>query len=336
MAERSAISQGIQVGVETVEGTAVAANKKLSSLSIVPSPNMEFSSFSPAGNKFDTLSILNREWSNISLDGYPTYTELIYALSMLMGAATVTTPVGATNARQWEFTINATSDDPPKSLTIERGDSNLAEKVAGAVLNALTIGFSRTSDPSLSGDGFARQYQTGATLTASPTTIPLVPVLPKDVCVYVDAPGSDPEAALGTTKLTRCNNYSFAVGSRFSNFWALDCAQDSYVATLETKPTTTIELGVMADSTGMGFLANARAGDTRMVRIEADSGVEIDTGVATSTYRLTIDAAIKFSSVGDLADQDGAMVLPYTGTIVFDPTWGKAFRVQLVNNLTAL
>lgn len=335
MPERSAISQGIQIGVETVEGTAVAAGKKLSSMSITPRPNMEFSTFGPQGNKFDTLSVLNREWSTADIEGVPTYTEIVYPLSSLMGAATITTPAGATNARQWAFAINPTSADAPKSFTVEKGDGSVAERVAGLVVNSLTIGFSRTGDPELSGDAFARAYETGITLTATPTTLALVPILPADVSVYIDALTTG-ASDFGTTKLTRVNSASVSISDRYMQYWALDAAQDSYVATLEGKPGATVEFSVMADSTGMGFIANARAGDTLAFRMEALSATEIDSGVAASAYRMTIDAAIKISDIGDMDEVDGAVSIPFTGTIVYDSTWNQAISVQIVNALTAL
>ncbi|MDQ3540920.1 MAG: hypothetical protein M3440_09545 [Chloroflexota bacterium] len=336
MPERSTISQGIQIGVETTEGTVAPANKKLSSLSIMPKPNMEFSTFGPMGNKFDTLVTLNREWSTADLEGRPTFTEIVYPLSSIMGAAAITTPATAVNGRQWEFAISPTAADPGVSFTVETGDGTLAERVAGLVVNSLTIGFSRTDDPELSGDAFARAFTTGATLTATPTEVALIPILPAQVSVYVDAPGATPETALGTTKLTRVQDVSFSISDRFSQFWALDAAQNSYVATLEGKPGATIEFSVMADAAGMAFINNARAGDTRMIRIQAVSTQLVDAGIAATAYRFTIDAAVKISEVGDRDDNDGALVVPYTGTIVYDPTWGRAVRLQVVNGLAAL
>ena len=336
MPERSYISQGIQLGIEGVEGVVSPANRKLSSVSIMPRPNMEFSQFRPQGNKFNTLSVMNREWSTADIEGFPTYTEIIYLLSSLMGAATITTPAGATNARQWAFSINPTAADVPVSFTVEKGDGSFAERVAGLVVNSLNIGFSRTGDPELGGDAFARAYTTGVTLTAAPTELSLVPILPKDVSVYVDAPGATPETALGTTKLTRVSNVAVNISDRYSQFWSLDAAQASYSAILEGEPGATVDLSHMADASGMAFLANARAGDTRMVRIEAKSSTLIDAGIAASAYRMTIDLAMKFSEVGDMSDEDGAVVIPYTGVIVYEPTWANAIRVQVVVPATAL
>lgn len=335
MPERSVISQGVQIGVEAVEGTAVPANKLLSTLAFTPRPNFEFSTFRPPFSKFPTTTTLLREWSAVGLDGVPTYTEIVYALAMIFGTPTITTPAGFVNARQWEFEIAPMSDDPPKTLTVEKGDSSLAERVAGVVLNGLTMGFSRTAEPTLTGEGFGRFYTPNIAKTASPTAVPVVPILPKQVCVYIDLASATPETTFGTTKMTRLYTTTLALSNRFSNFWALDCAQDSYVATMETALTSTFAWGMMADSTGMGLLANARAGDTLLVRVEA-TGDEIDEGVAESAYRLTLDMAVQISEVADMGDQDGAVVLPYTGNLVYDPTWGKAIRVQVVNELTAL
>ena len=339
MPERSTVAQGVQIGVEATAGTAVPANRRLQSLGISIRPDMEFDEFEPSGNKFATLVLLDKEWTAADLEGRLTYTEIVYVLSSLMGTATITTPDTATNARQWEFTISATSADTPKTLTVESGDGSLAERVAGLLINALTLGISRDSGVSLSGEGFGRLFTAGATLTASPTSIALVPAMPKDFSVYVDAPPAAPyddadvEDTLGTTKLTRVSAVEVELGDRYSQFWAVDSAQTSFATTVEGRPATTLTLTVMADSVGMGFLATAREGATRFVRIEGISNVEVEAGIP---YSITIDMAVKINDVGDRDDSDNAQVIPYGMRFVYDPDWDASVRVRVVNGLTAL
>lgn len=332
---RSTIAQGIQVGIESTEGTAVAANRRLSSVGFSFDPNIDFDQFRPMGNKFNTLSVPGEDWSGVSYEGQPTYDELVYLFSSLLTTATITTPATGTNSRQWEFIPAATTSDAPKSLTIERGDATIAERVAGALLTGMDLTFRRDSID-MSGDGMARAIATGITLTSSPTAIPLVPVIPKTVSVYVDAPSTSSagatDTALGTTKLSLVREASLSISDRYAPFWALDAAQASYAASLEGEGGWEIGITPVADSTGMAFLTNARAGDSRAIRIEAVGSI-IET---TITYKLTIDAIGQIIEVGELSDDDGAQVIPYTFGIVYDTTWAKALRVRVVCTRTAL
>jgi hypothetical protein len=48
----ASIYQTVQIGVETVIGTSVPANKKLTSVGFTMSPNPDISVFRAAGNKY--------------------------------------------------------------------------------------------------------------------------------------------------------------------------------------------------------------------------------------------------------------------------------------------
>lgn len=333
MAERATISQGVQWGVEGTYGVSTAANKKMSAMGITLTPHDEFQTFRAMGYKAPSLVNVTKRWAEGDLEGAGTYTELVYPLSSVIDVAAITTPSGATLARQWEFIMDPTGADSPKSFTVETGDGvTTAEKSTGVIINELTLDIDLDGGVVLGGSVFGRALQTGITMTASPTAIDLVPILGTQVSVYLDDPGSDSEAALGTTKLTRAQSVNITIGDRYSMVWALDAAQTSYVAFVETEPTLTVELNLEADATGMGLLATADAGATKMLRVEA-IGAEIETD---NPYRFTFDAAVKISDIGGRDDSDGLQVIPYTFQMVYDADWAKAFRVQLVNQLTSL
>lgn len=329
MPERATISQGIQLGVESTRGTAVAANKKLSSLSISPGIQSEFNTFRPMGNKWPTVVAQNREWVQAGLEGAPTFDEIIYPLSSVLDVATVTQPdaTNAPNAHLWTFQPATSDTDDPKTFTIEQGDSTRAHRFAYGLVTELGLNFSR-GGLELSGSMIGQRLEDGVTLTASPTTLPIVPILPTHVSVYVDATA----AALGTTKLTRDFAADWTVGDRFNPVWPLDAAEDSFAAHVEAEPSGSLAIRPQADAVGMGFLDNARAGDTRFIRIEAVGDV---IGGAIS-YRLRLDLAGKINEIGEFDDEDGVFVSPYTFQVVHDGTWGKSMQVEVVNTQSTL
>lgn len=295
--ERTIITNGIQVGVEVTPGTAVPANKKLLSAAINLTGAGDVNVIRGSGSKFPAIAALGKDFAEGDLEGGPTYTELAYFLSGLLGDPVISTPGGATDARLWTWPINVTAPQEGKSFTIEQGSSVAAERTSGAVITGLGIEYTR-DELSLSGDVLARAFETGATLTAAPAEIPLVPILPKEIDVYLDST----IGGLGTTKLLRALSASWNIGDRFGALWPLNSALASYAATFETEPSSEINLTLEADAVGLGLYAVLRAGSTRFLRIEATSGQEIEAGFP---YQLRFDGAVKVTNVPDFSDEDG-------------------------------
>ncbi len=329
MPERSALTQTTQVGVETTPGTAVAASKLLQSLGFNASPQPEVDVFRPAGNKFPTVSALGRDWTSFSVEGQPTYGELIYPLSSVLTAGVVTTP-DATNSpalRQWTFLPSSLNEDAPKTFTFEQGSSVRAHRAAYGIFTEFTMSFSRESIE-LGGSVMARALQDGITLTANPTAIPLVPILPSQLSVYLDATSG----GLGTTKLLRVLSGVLSITNRYGPLWVVDEAQVSYVTHIELEPVVNLALMVEADAQGMGLLGDLRAGTTRFVRLEANGPVS----GATLRQRLRVDVAVKVTEPDDFSDEDGVYAIEFTSRSFHDAGWSRALQVELRNETAAL
>lgn len=326
MPERSSLNQVVQVGVETTAGTAVAANKRLTALSIEPTISSEIDTFRPTGQKYNSLTALSKEWTEADLSGRATYTEIIYPLSSVINTATMGTNP-STNTRLWQFNSSSTADDTPKTFTVECGSGVRAHKFAYGVVNEFGISFSRDS-VELSGSMIGRAITDNIVLTSSPTSVALIPVLPTEVSIYMD----DTQGGLGTTKLTRALSAEWNIGSRFGPVWVLDAANNSFVALVETEPDLTLDLTVEADAQGMGLLTQLRSGATKWIRIQAVGAI----AEAAVNYKLTIDMACKLSDTGGFSDEDGVYAIEWNMVGVHDTTWGKAFTVEVINMLTAL
>jgi hypothetical protein len=326
MAERTSLTQIVQLGMEVQAGTAVAATKRLTSLSIEPSAKAEPIRFRPAGSKYPTIIVPGKEWSEAAVSGYPTYTELVYALSSLLCK---TTPVqqGDTAAYLWEFDPSASDEDEVQTFTIEHGSSVRSDRFSYGLFRDLTLTVDRsTSD--LSGTMFGQLFDDNVALSAGATELALVPILPKQWDIYVD----DTHAALGSTKMTRHLRFSFGVSNRFGQVWPIDSSQDSFAAHVEIEPTAELRLLAEADAQGMAYLSAMRAGTTKFVRLEA-KGATIE---VPYVYRCTIDLAVKVSEPSEFSDEDGVYALEWTLPAVYDGGWGRAFKWEIVNALSAL
>lgn len=327
MSERTSITQITQLGVEVTKGTKATVTKRLGATSIEPAIQTEISTYKPVGNKFNTMAALSKEWTEASISGQGSYTDIVYLLSSALSYA-APTKVGANLAYKWTFAPAQSAEDTVKTFTVESGSSARAGDFVYGTVSEVGLAFSRDS-VEVSGTMLGQAYNDGITLTSSGVTqLALVPILPTQVCVYMD----DTSATLGNTKLTRAFSAEWTIADRFGPLWPLDSAVSGYAATIETEPNCTLALTVEADSAGMGPLTAMRAGSKKFIRIEA-TGPLIETGYY---YKLTLDMCGVVSEVGEFSDEDGVYAIQWTFAACYDSTWQKALQVEVTNELTAL
>jgi hypothetical protein len=333
MPDRYLVTEICEIGVESVPGTAVPSTVKLGGLVIELDTALELDRIAPSGNLWDTIAAPRQEHATGSLSGYPTYTELPYVFSNVFGAAVVTTPSGAVNARRWSWAPSSSTPWTPLTWTIRRGMvGNTAELAAYGLLSGVSLSFTRTAQPEIGGDLFARALDYAASVGATGlTALDLVPVLPTQVCVYLD----DTFAELGTTKLTRDFLASIEISDLFGPFWPLDCENLSFGGHAPLKPEAMAMLQLGNDTQGREPVSPMRTGDTRYLRIEA-TGPQIDAGPPAHTHRLRIDAALKVVQAPTRGDSDGLSTLEWGFGIFDDPAFGGALRVELTTNIAAL
>jgi len=334
MPDRASVLEIIEIGVESVPGTQVPSSMKLQSLAMDLDTAIQFDRIAPSGDLFDTISAPRQEYATGSLSGYPSYPELAWVFSNVFGAATVTTPSGATTMRRWFWKPSSSVPWTPRTWTIRRGVAgNTAESAAYGLLTGVGMSFSATAQPTISGDLFGRALDYTATVGASGLTIPpLVPILPKQVCVYVDPTF----AAMGTTRMTRDFAAGFEIGGLNGPFWPLDCTITSFGGHVPLKPgTTTASLQLGNDTQGREPVAAMRIGDTRYVRIEA-TGPQVDAGPPPVPHRLRIDMACKVVDAPSRADADGLSTLTWSFGLFDDPSFGGAIAITLDTNVATI
>jgi len=327
MPERSTLLQGVQVGVETVPGTSVAATKKLLDTSLEMSVQTDMQRYRPIGQKYASSLVLGKEWSEAAVSGALSYTDLIYLLASVLTSPT-STQLGGTTAWSHVFSSLPRAVDTPKTFTLEFGGAVRAQKFTYGLMTDFGFTVNR-SEASISGTFMGQQMQDGITISPGATDLEEKPVLPQTCDVWMDATFG----GLGTTKLTRLLNYGFSIGSRYAPVWVVNSAQQAFVAHVETEPTVQFTFMVEADTQGMGPLATLRAGSTQFVRFKATSADLAGTG---NPYSFTLDCAGKVSGVSNFQDQDGVYAIEYTWDVVYDPTWTNAMLATVVNKQTAL
>jgi hypothetical protein len=335
VAERSSITQSVQIGVETTPGTAVAAGKRLGSMGFSIGPQTESTKLRPIGQKYPSLEILGKEWTEADVEGSPTYTELPYAFASAINAPTSVTQIMdvaiPTLAYKWIFTSNTFGDDTPKTFTVEQGSAFRAHRVANAIFSEYTWDWGR-DEIELGGTLLGRSIEDGVTLTPTPTGLPQVPVRPADLSVYLD-PTS---ATLGATKLTRVLSGEFNIEDRYNPLWVVDAALPSFANIVEGEPNVEFVMTQMADTAAMANLTRMRTGSSAFLRLRG-VGPNIYTNASVIiNHQVTIDVAGQVREVGEFSDEDGVYAIEWTFSAVHDTTWGKAFTVEVITTTSAL
>jgi hypothetical protein len=332
--EVASIFSGVQIGPEATPGTGVTATKLLNYLSLEPGIALEFNRFRPMGQLIASAITPGKDSTEWGVSGQGTYSEIVYPLCSLL--TNVSPSTVDTSAKLWDFIPLGRSEDTIKTYTIESGSATRAQKATYGLFTGLEVTFNRTDGVTLSGSAIGQQIQDNITLTPGPTAIEDKPILPTHLDVYVDTTS----AGLGTTKMTRDFNAVFRCNDRFNSVWPINSANASYVSHVNTEPAVQIELTMAADTQGMGFLADARLGSTKYLRLKAEApGASYGfAGAATATYHLIVDMAGKVSNIAAFDDSDGIKVATFTFDAIYDAAWGSGryLRIQAQNKVAAL
>jgi hypothetical protein len=331
MPELSTVARNVQLGKETTPGTGVTATKQLQYIGFKLDPALEMNTFTPMGSKVPSAVTPGKDASVLTIDGAGSYSEIVYILSNLLKDVTPSTV--DTSGKSWLYEPLARTEETKARYTIEEGSSVRAGKATYGVVTDATLTYNRTEGLTVSGSGFAQNYQANITLTPTPTVIEEAIILPTHINIY----SNDTFGAIGTTKLTRDFNAELAIGGVVGQVWPLNSANASYAADVELVPSATIKLTCSADTQGEAFLTAARAGATKYVRLEAKSTVLA--GAATAFYSLTVDLACKVSEYPGYDDTDGLKTVEVTLVPVLDSTFsapGAWCRITAVNKTASL
>lgn len=335
--ERAIATSIIQIAPEATPGTPVAATKRLASIGLSMSQQADVGFQGPTGYLFDTTQYVNREWSSSDVSGGPSYTEMQYPLSSLMGVATITTPAAGILTRDWVFNILHNRQGTPKTFTVEEGDidAGTSERAAYCFFNSLNMSFSRDGGNDLGGSlmGQILDYTFPLTDPSTVVGIPMVPIEPNEVNVYLDLTG----AGMGGTQWVDAFSVGWSVDNRWDVGYPLNRSKPSFDRHYATKPDPTMTFSVANNTAGRGLIDYFRHATTVFVRIDAlGPKIETVTGPLDYFYMFQMDMAVKFSAAFSPADVNGLATLDWTGRIVYDATWNKAMTAKIRNNQAAL
>src|SRR5579872_2343643 len=194
---RATVVQRTQLGIESTYGTPVVASARMPALTIKPKPMAESMEYNTQGRSFASLVVPNREWSQASIEGPMTYSELPYLLNSLFQHGS---PIaGAHSDYVWTHAPSLDSADTPEVFTIEHGDDSAnGIRMSGAVVTDLTLDMSR-QECKLTGTMLGLRWSTAFTLNGDAPRVENIPITAGSVKWYLDSVFG----SIGTTQLTR-------------------------------------------------------------------------------------------------------------------------------------
>lgn len=340
MPERASVNELLQLGLESVVGTAVAANRQMALFEVVATGEYDPKPFAGEGRKQAAAVLPNKDWvtAKWSTKGNAgdavSYTEIVYVLASLFGRPTPTTHAGGTNSKDWTFDapLQGSPANPTATYTAQQGSAAHAHQFAGFLFTDITIKGNRDG-VSASGSCIAQTLTTNNALSSSPTKLLTDPILGADWTVYRDTTS----AGLGTTQLLRVFEWEYAYTNVWGVIWPGNkvASGNTWAALVELDPKHTARIKVEADAQGDTGFSDVRAGTTEFYRIDCKGQVFVAPDNAINR-ELKIDIAGKVNAAIPLTDGNDLLEEDILLEVVEDTTWGHAALIVATNLVAAL
>lgn len=324
MAGRASVNRQVQIGVETTPGTAVPANKSLPSLSLSLTRVLETKQFRSQGYKPDTASQIIKDYGSGTVSGPLNYTEIIYALNSLV-TGVITTPGGGTASRDHTFTPAAIGADAFKTFTIQEGDATAARQMANSIFSEFGV-TTNLSTAEIDG-AILGTTPTTATLTATPTSIALLPVNIREIDLFMDVSF----AALGTTKVTDAESVDFKITNKYALKWVLNTTNTSFKDVIEVPPSLAFSFETEDNAQSRTLYDSLSTNPVKYMRLKA-TGPIIE-GAIPYKFQLDVGCHVRGTAQTDV---DGVWSYKYDCAPIYTSTFPGAWAIVVTNTLTAL
>ena len=234
--------------------------------------------------------------------------------------------VAAGTASLWTFQPSDTDADTFDSLTVEKGSSAGASRVAGVRFDEWELVVTPEKSVEFKGKAIGKDIVDGITMTGSPTEVALKVVSPRDVSFYL-------ASSIGGLSAGQIFPLEGKIGlkNRHTPVYRVDASDTSFAKTVERMLELQAQITVEQDTTADAYMALVRESTTRYLRIVA-TGENIETGVP---YTLQITLPVKFTNPKRNPKADlHCGVYDLQG--IYDATAGYTVNVQIKSDLAAL
>jgi hypothetical protein len=120
----------------------------------------------------------------------------------------------------------------------------------------------------------------------------------------------------------------FSLGDKVGLAWPVGQSQ----VLVEGVPAVSAKLKLAADTVGVGYITNMRAGDTVWFRIKGTGAL-----IASTYYQdFQLDFPAQIEAPGDFGDEGNIYALEYALKPIHDATWGKSFQIDVITDASTI
>lgn len=317
----------LQLGGETVAGTAVAATKKvIGRAGVRPMIEWDREDF-PRGIRVpnDEISAVARSFE-LTVEGDLSFEQLQWPLHS--GLQTVAPTGIGPYVYTHEIVVSPTLKTFTAEFVVDDGSTkHYQRECAYCLTREFQISIERNQMAKLRWTMFGRSEQTSV-VTGSLSALTLERVPSNLFKIWID----DTYANLGTTQKTATlRGAVLTVPTGVGPEVTLDGRTDyDFVQPMyeQAKPTLTTRL--LHNANTATEIGNWRTGTRRFIRLKADNGA-----AAGANRVLQLDMAVRLLS-WEFGEEDGQEIVNATWDIVYDSTSSKSLVVVLTNGLSAI
>jgi hypothetical protein len=300
--------QRIQVGKESVKGTAVTAGKVLTGIkgqiedmSELQIRQLDYQTGLMTGSNQGTPVFVSDTWK-VSLDGDATPENLVYILNAGWDSATPTTSAAVLTAG-WAFGAPTTATNPLQTLTTQTGDNTEQLKGSYSMITDFELSGKVNDVWKIKGNMVGRSVTAASTGFDTATPLPATPLAVNNNKWFMD-PAS---GTVGTTALTgTVREFSIKPKSMYHQ----KTYQDGVLYPTgdgQGEASATLDLVIEYNSNAIALRNSWKQGQAKRVRV-------LNGANPTATPAVYVDMAGYISKVQPLGDSDGNSTVGVTLT----------------------
>lgn len=325
----------VQMGAETVAGTAVAADfiwrggigfiedaRTVEVFGVDEFVGIATGTNRTSTPKFEALC---------SMDSGPAnYEQLPHVLAA--GVVSVAGVVDGTGSDYiYTYTIPTTTQPTIATYTIETGDNQQATEMEYSFVESFTLEGSAGEAMMLSADWRGRQA-TNTTFTGALSVPTVDEILFQEGVIYIDDVGSGFGATqVSNTLLTMSLSYTTGIMAK----WAMD-GQKYFSFHQFTRPEITLDMTFEHNGSAVTEMTKWRSETPRAIRVQVTGPAVTTPGTTYSNKTLQLNLAGVYTAVSAIGETDGNDTLDFSFRVAYDSTLATAGSIVVVNELAAL
>ena len=322
----------IQLGVESVSGTAVAATTIWRGNGTIEDTLEQTFVEEDVGILGGVdRTYISKLGASLSLESTPATFEQLPYLGELGILNATPTQDGAGTDYIYQYTEATTALPTLKTYTFEGGDNQQAEEMEFVYAESFTIEGTAGEAVMMAAELRARQVAT-TTFTGALTLPTVETIKASSGKLYIDAVGG----SIGSMQVSN-SLLNFTLNWTTGLIAVMTIDGDLFFSFVKkTAPEITLDLTFEYDASSVAEIAAWRAETPRLIRLQFEGSAFGTPGTTYSVHTFNIDLAGKWDNFGAIADQDGNDIVTGAFRARYNSTAAFFAELLIANELTTL